>query len=153
MQHPSFLECYAHPEYLGNCCSSLKVSLCITSSGRPSLRTSVQGVQLCFTAIPLVSRVWYFISPLHWETPSCSSQYPWHQAKVPGPGWMNDTTRLLLLQLLNQESLDFSTYCLSSFGSGYLKFSLDFNLFALCVWGKQIQPTRPMLTSCQTSLG
>ena len=66
---------------------------------------------------------------------------------------MNDTTRLLPLQLLNQESLDFSTYCLSSFGSGYLKFSLDFNLFALCVWEKQIQPTRPMLTSCQASLG
>lgn len=66
---------------------------------------------------------------------------------------MNDTTRLFPLHLLNQDSLDFSTYCLSSFGSGYLKFSLDFNLFALCVWGKQIQPTRRMLTSCQTSLG
>lgn len=82
MWHPSFLECCAHPEYLGNCCSSIKVSLCITSSWRPSLRTSLQEVKLCFTAIPLVSRLWYFLSPLHWVTSSYSSQYPWHQAEA-----------------------------------------------------------------------
>ena len=44
---------------------------------------------------------------------------------------MNDTTRLLL-QLLNQDSLDFATCCLSSFGSGYLKFCLDF-ICPLCL--------------------
>ena len=42
-----------------------------------------------------------------------------------------NTTRLLL-QLLNQDSLDFATCCLSSFGSGYLKFSLDF-ICPLCL--------------------
>ena len=154
MWYPFFLECCAHSEYLGNCCSSLKVSLCTISSGRPSLRTSLQEVKLCFTAIPLVSRLWYFLSPLHWVTPSYSSQYPWHQGEVQDlVEWMNDTTRPLLLQLLSQDSLDFSICCLSSFGSGYLKFCLDFNLFALCVWGKQIQPTRSMVTSFLAFLG
>ena len=46
---------------------------------------------------------------------------------------MNDTTRLFPLHLLNQDSLDFSTYCLSSFGSGYLKFSLVLSFFILSV--------------------
>ena len=150
MWYPSFLEYCAHREYLGNCCSSLKVGLCITSSGRPSLRTSLQGVKLCFTAIPLASRLRYFLSHLH---PILFILVPLSPSRSLGPGWRKETAILLPLQLLNQDCLDFSTCCLSSFGNEYLKLSLDFNLFALYVWGKQIQPIWSLLNSCQASLG
>ena len=151
MWYPFFLEYCAHLEYLGSCYSSLKVSLCITSSGTPSLRTSVQGINLCFTALPLASRLGYFLSPLH--HPILLISVPLSPNRILGTGWRNETAIFLPLQLLNQDSLDFSTCCLFSFDKEYLKLSLDFNLFALCVWGKQIQPNRSMLTSCQASLG
>ena len=88
-----------------------RLNLCITSSGRPSLKTRVQDVNLHWTSMSLTARFWYFLSSV-----------------------MNEPTALLPLQLLNQDFRLLHVFSLSPCGNGYLKFCLPLTiLHSFCV--------------------
>ena len=83
-----------------------RLNLCITFSGRPSLKTRVQDVN--WTAVSLTGRFWYFLSSV-----------------------MNEPAALFNFQT---RTSDFSLCSLSHYGNGYLKIlsSLNHSPFSLC---------------------
>ena len=85
-----------------------RLNLCITSSGRPSLKIRVQDVNLHWTAVSLTGRFWYFLSSV-----------------------MNEPAALFNFQT---RTSDFSLCSLSHYGNGYFKFCLPLTiLHFLCV--------------------
>ena len=85
-----------------------RLNLCITSSGRPSLKTRVQDVNLHWTSMSLTARFWYFLSSV-----------------------MNEPAALFNFWT---RTSDFSLCSLSHCGNGYLKFCLLLTiLHFLCV--------------------
>ena len=84
----------------------LRLNLCITSPGRPSLKTCVQDVNLHWTAISLTGRFWYFLSSV-----------------------MNEPAALFNFWT---RTSDFSLCSLCHYGNGYLKFCHPLTILHPC---------------------